>query len=303
MSDLLAFVVFPGFLFTAAVGMFLTWVDRRVSAVVQWRVGPPWFQPYADFVKLLLKETLIPDQAPRWLFLGAPIVSMLAPTGVMVMLWKMNFSPEVSFLGDLIVVLYLLALVPIAAIVGGSASRNPLSAVGASREMSLYFAYELPFLLSLLVPVIKAQGGIRIGQLVLAQLATRPFLYSVSGVIAFVVALICTQAKLGLVPFDAPEAEQEIMGGPYLEYSGVALAMFRLSRAMMYFVMPVFLLTMFWGGIASWLAIPKGLLIIVLVILIKNTNPRLRIEQALRFFWARLSIVGLVGLVLAAVGW
>ncbi len=303
MSDIVAFVVFPGFFFTALVGMFLTWVDRKVSALLQWRVGPPWYQPYADFLKLLLKETMVPEGAPRLLFLGAPLVSMLAPTVVMVMLWKMNFAPQLSFLGDLIVILYLFALVPIAAIVGGSASRNPLSAVGASREMSLYFAYELPFLLALLVPVIKAQGSIRIGQLVLAQLAARPFLYSVSGVIAFTVGLICVQAKLGLVPFDAPEAEQEIMGGPYLEYSGVALAMFKLSRAMMLFVMPLFLITVFWGGLADWWTIPKLLLILTLMILIKNTNPRLRIEQALRFFWTRLSVVGAVGLILAILGW
>ena len=302
MREVISFIIFPGFIFTAVVGLFLTWVDRKVSAVIQWRVGPPWYQPFADFLKLLLKETMVPEGASKALFLGAPMISVLAPTAVMVMLWTMNFSPGTSFLGDLIVILYLVALLPIAVIIGGSSSRNPLSAIGASREMSLYFAYELPFLLVLMVPVLKADGSIRIGELILIQQATRPFLYSVSGVIAFAVAFICVQAKLGYVPFDAPEAEQEIMAGPYLEYSGVPLAMFKLSRAMMLFVMPLFLITIFWGGIADWWTIPKFLLILVLIIVIKNTNPRLRIEQALRFFWTRLSIVGAVALVLAILG-
>ncbi len=303
MRELFNFLIFPGFLFTAIIGLLLTWVDRKVSARVQWRVGPPWYQPFADFLKLLLKETTVPEGSPRFLFLGAPIISMMGPIIIMVMLWNMNFSPRTSFLGDLIVLIYLLALMPLAIIIGGSASKNPLSAIGASREMNLYFAYELPFLLILLIPVLKTGGSIKIGEIVSYQQSHQPILYSISGVIGIIVALICSQAKLGFVPFDIPEAEQEIMAGPYLEYSGVGLALFKLSRAMMFLVVPILLITLFWGGIANLWAIPKILLLILLIILIKNTNPRLRIEQALRFFWARLSFIGIIGLVLAALGY
>ncbi len=291
-------LIFPGFLFTAVIGLLLTWVDRKVTARVQMRVGPPWYQPFADFFKLLLKETTVPEGAAKTVFLLAPMLGVIAMPIVAVMLFYMNFNPYASFVGDLIVLIYLLALPPLGIIIGGSASRNPLSAVGASREMTQYFAYELPFLAAILVPVLKT-GSIRIGDIVLYQQMHGSILYSLSGVIAAIVVLICTQAKLGYVPFDIPEAEQEIMAGPLLEYSGASLAMYKLSKAMMLFLLPLFLITLFWGGFADFWAIPKFLLIVVLIVLIKNTNPRLRIDQALKFFWLGLGIISIISLILA----
>ena len=292
-------IVFPGFLFTLAVGLVLTWIDRKITARIQWRVGPPWFQPFADLVKLLGKETLIPEGAPRSVFLLSPLLGMAAMTVMSVMLFRMNFRPHETFVGDLIVMVYLLALPPLASVLGGSSSKNPLAAVGLSREMTLYFAYEIPFLIALVGIIAKSAGALRIGDLVLAQQAARPFLYSPSGVIFAVVLLLAVQAKLGLVPFDIAEAEPEIMSGPYIEYSGPPLAMFKITRAMMLFVLPLFLITLLWGGFANWWAILKFLAIFVLIILIKNTNPRIRIDQALKFFWIGVTILSAAGLVLA----
>jgi NADH-quinone oxidoreductase subunit H len=297
-----AYVVFPGFLFTATVGLVLSWVDRFVSARVQWRQGPPVFQPFADLLKLLLKQTIVPAGAARTTFLLAPLLGLAAMCVVAVMLFAANFIPGHSFVGDLIVLVYLLALPPLATIIGASASRNPLAAVGASREMTLYLGYELPFLLALAVPVIRTHGEIRLADLVLAQQSGAPFVYSLSGVLAALIVLVCLQAKLGFVPFDIAEAEQEIMSGVMVEYSGAPLAAFRLTRAMMFFLLPLFLITVFWGGLASWWAIPKALLVVVLMVLMKNTNPRFKIDHALRFFWIGLGVVGLVAVGLALAG-
>ena len=294
-----AFVVFPGFIFTSFVGLVLTWVDRFVSARVQWRKGPPFIQPFADMLKLLLKETVVPAGASKFTFLLAPVIGFAAMCVTSVLLFYVNFFPQGSFVGDLIVLVYLFALPPIALIIGASASRNPLSAVGASREMTLYLGYELPFLLALVVPVIQTGGAIRLGDLVMAQQAGGPFLNSASGAIAAVIVLICVQAKLGYPPFDMAEAEQEIMSGVLIEYSGVPLAMFRLTKAMMLFLMPCFLVTVFWGGLTSWWAILKLLAVVVLVVLIKNTNPRFKIDHALRFFWFILGGMGIAAVVLA----
>jgi NADH-quinone oxidoreductase subunit H len=218
------------------------------------------------------------------------------------MLFSMNFNPSGTFVGDLIVIIYLLALPPIGIIIGGSASKNPLASVGISREMTQYFAYELPFLISVAIIILKAGGSIKFGDIILVQQAQGPFLYSLSGVIAAIVILLSTQAKLSFVPFDIPEAEQEIMAGPYIEYSGVALAMYKVTRAMMFFLLPLFLISLLWGGFASWWAILKFLVIVVLIILLKNTNPRLRIDQALKFFWTGISVLAIIGLVLAFYG-
>jgi len=292
-------VVFPGFLFTLAAGLILSWVDRKVTARIHWRVGPPWFQPFADLAKLFSKETLVPDGASRTIFLLSPLLGVAAVTVISVMLFRMNFQPRDTFVGDLIVVVYLFALPPLASVLGASSSKNPLAAVGASREMTLYFAYEVPFIIALVGIIAKSGGALRIGDLVLAQQAIGPFLYSPSGVIFAVVMLLAIQAKLGLVPFDIAEAEQEIMSGLYIEYSGPVLAIFKITKAMMLLVLPVFMLTLLWGGIASWWAIPKFLAVVVLIILIKNTNPRVRIDQALKFFWTVVTGLSVAGLVLA----
>ncbi len=299
---LFLFIIFPGFLFTAFVGMFLTWIDRKVTARVQMRVGPPWFQPYADFLKLLLKETTIPEGASTVLFYLGPILGLISMAILSVMIFSMSFSPGTSFAGDLIVMIYLLALPPIGVIIGGSASKNPLASVGASREMTQYFAYELPFLIVIAGIIIKSGGAIKFGDIIAVQRTNGPFLYSISGIIFAIVFLLVIQAKLSFVPFDIPEAEQEIMAGPYIEYSGVVLAIYKITRAMMLFLLPIFMISLLWGGIVNWWAILKFLLILVLVILIKNTNPRLRIDQALKFFWIILGIFSLMGLILSIKG-
>ncbi|MEO0081172.1 MAG: complex I subunit 1 family protein [candidate division WOR-3 bacterium] len=293
------FLVFPGFLFSVVVGLVLTWVDRFVSARVQWRKGPPFYQPFADLAKLLLKQTIVPKGAAASVFLLAPLLGFAAMCITSVLLFYVNFHLQGSFVGDLIVLVYLFALPPLGLILGASASRNPLAAVGASREMTLYFGYELPFLLALVVPIVKSGGAIRLGDIIAAQQVSGPFLYSVSGVIAGLIVLVTIQAKLGNVPFDMAEAEQEIMSGVYCEYSGAALAIFRLTRAMMFFLLPLFLVTVLWGGLADWWAIPKALAIVVLLILMRNTNPRLRVDQALRFFWFFLGSFGIIAVILA----
>jgi NADH-quinone oxidoreductase subunit H len=299
---LFSYIIFPGLIFTAVVGLFLTWIDRKVTARIHWRVGPPWYQPYADFLKLLLKETIIPEGSSRILFLLGPIMGIVAMSILAVMLFSMNFYPQNTFVGDLIVMIYLLAIPPLGLMIGGSASKNPLASVGVSREMTQYFAYELPFLIVIAGIVLKAGGSIKFGEIILAQQTSGPFLYSISGVIAAIVILLSAQAKLGFVPFDIPEAEQEIMAGPYIEYSGVPLALYRVVRAMMLFLLPLFLISVLWGGFANWWAILKFLLIVVLIILIKNTNPRLRIDQSLRFFWLGIGGLSIIGLVLAVYG-
>jgi NADH-quinone oxidoreductase subunit H len=299
---LFSFLVFPGFIFTAVVGLFLTWIDRKVTARIHWRVGPPWYQPYADFLKLLLKETIIPEGSSKILFLLAPILGLVAMSILAVMLFSMNVNPGGTFVGDLIVVIYLLALPPLGIMLGGSVSKNPLASVGVSREMTQYFAYELPFLITMASIILKAGGSIRFGDIILVQQANGPFIYSISGVIGAIVILLSTQAKLGYVPFDMPEAEQEIMAGPYIEYSGVAFAMYRVVRAMMLFLLPLFLISVLWGGFNNWWVIPKFLLIVVLIVLIKNTNPRIRIDQSLKFFWLGMGVLSIIGLILAVYG-
>jgi len=306
-KTLFYFLVFPGFLFTALVGLLVSWIDRKVTARVQWRVGPPILQPLYDFVKLMGKETIVPRAGSKTTFLLSPLFGLAAVTIISTLLWLVMISPEKTFLGDLIVLLYLLTIPSLSVILGGFASGNPFASLGASREIKMVLAYELPFILAIFTPVIKTNGFIRLGDLLQYQWANSMFLNSWSGFIAFIVAIICMQAKLALVPFDIPEAETEIIAGPYVEYSGVPLAVHKLTRWIMLFVVPMFLVVMFMGGIVlkGWhilWGILKYILLLVLIILIRNTNPRLRIDQAVKFFWGPITILALIGIVLAFLG-
>lgn len=287
-------------------GMMSKWVDRKVTARVQWRVGPPWFQPFADVCKLLGKETILPSTAKKWTFLLAPVMGFAGTAVAVGILWAVNIQPTVGFIGDLIVVLYLLTVPSLSLILGASASGSPVAALGASREMKLLLAYELPFVLVLVAVIVKAHT-LTFSGILGWQAAHGMMVLSPSCILGFLVALLCMQAKLGLVPFDMPEAEAELMAGILTEYSGTPLAMITITRALLTATLPIFLITVFWGGFSlTGLGPLWGVLeyvgILVVSILIRNTNPRLRIDQAVKFFWFGLAPVAALAVVLAALG-
>jgi len=300
-------IIFPGFLFTVAVGLVASWVVRKVSALVQWRVGPPLLQPLYDVVKLLAKETLVPQDAQQVVFKAAPLVALAATLLLSTMLWRIAISQS-AFVGDIVVAIYLMVLPSLALIFGSSASASPHAAVGTAREMKLVMSYELPLVLAFIVVIIKTAALVEPGwQLDLAAIAQHTPALSISGMLAFLVALLCMQAKLGFVPFDIAEAETELGSGVLMEYSGALLAIWKLTQAMLLVALPMFLVMVFLGGFATsgwplvW-GIGKYVLILVLVILIKNTNPRVRIDQAMKFFWFYCGIALVVAVVLAIIG-
>ena len=302
MKLLFNFLIFPGFLFTAIIGLAASWIDRKVTARVQWRVGPPWYQPLMDLVKLSIKEITVPRSASKGLFFLSPMIGLSAVTLVSTFVWLSNIYPGSNgFSGDIIVILYLLTLPAIAVILGASASGNPLASLGVSREIKLVMAYELPFIISLLVPVIKSGGMLRLGDIIAYQAAHGAFLSSLSGIIAFIVMIFCMQAKLGLVPFDMAEAETEIMAGTYIEYSGMLLAIFKLTKTMLMVALPLFLITLFWQGF-NFLSLWKYVVLLVIIILMRNTNPRVKIDQAVRFFWGKMTLMAILAVLLAVKG-
>jgi NADH-quinone oxidoreductase subunit H len=302
LQNLFWIIVFPGFLFTACFGLVASWIVRKVSALVQWRVGPPFYQPFVDIMKLMGKEILVPQEAHRAVFMAAPIVGMAGVLLLSTMLWRITIAPTELFVGDIIVAIYLMVLPSLALILGSSASASPHAAVGTSREMKLVMSYELSLVLAFIVVIVKTGG-----QLSLAAIAAQSPALSISGMLAFLVSLLCVQAKLGFVPFDIAEAETEVMSGVLVEYSGALLAVWKLIQAMMLVALPLFLVMVFLGGFGVagmplvW-GICKYVLILVLLILIKNTNPRMRIDQAMKFFWFYCGITLVAAIILAIIG-
>ena len=296
-------LILPAFLVTVVLGLVASWIVRKVSALVQWRVGPPILQPFYDIMKLMGKETLIPQDSQRGVFVSAPLVGMAGVLLLSTMLLRITLNPEKMFIGDIIVAIYLMVLPSLALILGSSASASPHASIGTSREMKLVMSYELPLVLAFIVVIIKTGG-----QLNLAGIAEYTPALSISGMLAFLASLLCIQAKLGFIPFDMAEAETELASGVLIEYSGVLLAIWKIMQAMMLVALPLFLVMIFLGGIDTsglslvLLGIGKYVLVLVLVILIKNTNPRMRIDQAMKFFWFYCGIALVVAVVLATIG-
>jgi len=302
------FLIIPGFLYAAIIGLLATWYDRKLTARIQWRQGPPLYQPFADILKLLGKETIVPQGPSRIIFISAPILSLVAVTVVSAMLWLTNIIRYFSFNGDIILIALLLMVPSLALIIGGSLSKNPLSEAGVSREKRLLLAYEIPFVIAISIAAMRS-GSLAIAGIIGYQSVHGTIISSLSGAIAFLISIFVVQAQLGFVPFDMTEAEQEIEGGPMLEYSGRLLAVFKLTKAMLLFVLPMLLITLYLGGLDmySWTNILwfiiKFIIILILLILIKNTNPRVRIDQAVRFFYRPMTVLAVIGLILASRGW
>ena len=300
MKLLFYYLVFPGFIFASVVGLLTVWLDRKVSARVQWRQGPPWYQGFADIGKLLYKEVIIPEEAFGSGFIAAPLLGLASVTLAVTILCISYFNMSEGFIGDIIVVWYLFAIPAIALVYIGSTSGNPLSSVGVSREIKLLLSYDLPMMIIIVMVVSKA-GGFSIRSIMEWQQANGANISNWYGIIAFIVAIFCTQAKLGRVPFDLPEAETELGSGILLELSGGVLAAYELSKAIMLFGLPVFMVILFWGkGIIGGILI--YLLIVVLLILIKNTNPRVRIDHAMKYFWGWMSGAAILASFLAYFG-
>jgi len=300
-------LVFPGFLFASVFGLIVGWIERKVSARVQFRVGPPFFQNFYDVFKLWGKEIILIKNTPYFIFVVAPIIAF-ASVIITSTIVGMSFFYGVGIGGDLLFIIYLMFIYSVCLILGSSSTGNVYSSIGAGREMKMLISDELAFVMVILVPIIQAGYKIDLTQILAYQNANGMIIGTASGIIAFIVGIICLQAKMGIVPFDIAEAETEIVGGPLMEYSGPLLAFWKLAHYMMYVFLPMLLVILFCGGMsfASFGSIMAGigkyLLIVIIMILIRNTNPRVRIDSAINFFWKWASPLALIAVILAIIG-
>ena len=314
MNTLLAFIyllIFPGFVFLFSFSLFTEYLDRKIYARIQRRVGPPFLQPFADLVKLAAKEDVVPEKAEHFMFTAAPLVGLAAIFAAFLYLPIVTTSGLHSFNGDLIVVLYLLTIPTLALFLGGWYSGNVFGQKGGMRVASLLFSYEIPFFLSLLTPAL-IQGSWRMTDIINFEVV-HPIVLIIS-LLGFIIALISLQGKLERLPFDIPEAETEIVAGPLVEYSGRRLALFRLARDAEMVVGAGLIAVIFLGGpmplietepiYLSWVCgafvfLLKTLFVIFLLILIKSAVARIRTDQMISLAYKWLIPLTLVQIFIA----
>jgi NADH-quinone oxidoreductase subunit H len=257
---------------------------------------------------LLVKETILPKNGSPLIFLLAPVFAVFGATMAGVFIFLPLFNITTGFRGDLLVIFYLLTIPSFSYITGSLASGNPLASVGSSREMKLILSYEITFLLVIAGVIMKCGQQFDLNSIIATQQASSPFAASVSGVLLFIVAIFCIQAKLALVPFDMAEAETEINHGVFIEYSGAAYALIKLAKYIMFLILPALITAILLGGFRMnginilW-SLLKVLGIVLLLTLIRNTNPRIRIKQAVNFFLVWMNLIVVIAIILIALGY
>jgi len=296
--SLFSILIFPGMLFLMVFGLAAEYIDRKLHARLQNRVGPPWFQPLADFIKLASKEEILPSQASAVVFKLMPVVAFTAILTAVLYIPMWGAEGLYSFQGDLVVVLYLLTIPTLTFFMAGWYSGSTYSMLGAARSIMQLFAYEVPLFLGILGPSILANTWQLSG--VIAYYTQHPE-RTLFNVIGLFVSLIALLGKLEKVPFDIPEAETEIVAGSFTEYSGRLLAMFRMALDVEMVVGATLLAAVFlpFGmnlpfAAAFVVYILRVLVIIVALSILRTIFARLRIDQMIDFCWKYIAPLAFV---------
>jgi NADH-quinone oxidoreductase subunit H len=283
LRDVLTLTLFPAGLSLVLAGLAYTWADRKLVARLQNRVGPRWFQPLADTVKLLAKEEVVPDGVTPIFFFLLPLLGLAGALTAALYIPVWGLAPAFGFPGDLIVTIYLLSLLTLCMGLAGANTRNRFSLMGATRALTQLFAYEAPFMLALLGPAIVA-GSWQIA--VVIGYAENNTWFLLTQPLGFLVALIGLMGKLELPPFDAPEAETEIVAGPLTEYSGRGLAIFHLGKAVELVLGLTLVAAFYLGGLANPLAfLVKTATLLLVLTALQTLLTRLRIDQTVGLWW------------------
>jgi NADH-quinone oxidoreductase subunit H len=293
--------------------MFCDWIERKIEARMQNRMGPSFtgprgiLQPIADFIKLLTKEEITPNESKKNFFRFAPILALSVLIFAMCFLPIDGTSviPNVSFSGDLIFVMALISVANFMLFLSGWSSANPYSSIGASRVLTQFLGYDIPLLMLALAPAFLA-GSLTIANIVSSQWL--PFVFLAPW--AFVLFVITMQAELEKDPFDVPHAESEVVAGHETEFSGGKLAFLKLARDVQIVFGASLIAVLFLGGANGpvffgvpefwstlWFVL-KVLGIIVLSEYMTVVFARLRIDQVVRLNWRFVLPLSILSLIL-----
>lgn len=280
--------IFPGFLFLISLALTLDRLDRKLIARFQGRIGPPLFQPWADILKLFVKEDILPNGTNIIFASLLPLISFASVLTATFYL-PIAYQTTLSFEGDFVVLLFLLSIPSLMYFLAGWATRGVYSVIGGNRSLLQYFSYEVLFLLALSGTAITSGSwsieGIRNAQIINGQ-------NIFPQLIGFFLALSGLIGKLKRSPFDIPKANSEVIAGPLTEYSGKKLALWYLSNHLQTVAGLSFLIHCYFGGLWQMNTF-LGFIIFMLILFllqfllsaISAIYARLRIDQLIHLNW------------------
>jgi len=308
---LIGIVVMATFLLVMDIGF--VWFERKMVARFQDRLGPnrvgPFglIQPIADIIKLLIKEDIMPQGADKFIFNIAPIFAL----ATVLLLWAViPFAPTILGSDINVAVLYIVAIGAVGTlgiIMAGWASNNKYALLGAFRTVAQMVAYEVPIVIALLVPVILARS-MGMQAIVEAQSPWYIFVIPLAAFILFVAMI----AEIGRTPFDINEAESEIVAGYHIEYTGMKFGLFYAGELLHALTVSAIIATLFLGGwrgpfvdqvpiLGVFYLFLKSFLIYYVIMWVRYSFPRIRIDQMLGFSWKFLTPLALILLIVVAI--
>jgi NADH-quinone oxidoreductase subunit H len=300
--------------FVAVFVMFLVWMERKVSAHIQSRIGPNrvgplgLLQTLADAIKLTIKEDVHPGKRDKVPYFIAPILAFVATFMGMVVVPFDNKMVVADLNIGILFIIAITSFTVIAVLSAGWSSNNKYSLLGGFRSAAQIVSYEVPLVLSV-VPIIMITGKLNFSGIVEYQ-RQAGFWFILPQFVAFCTFIAAATAEANRAPFDIPEAESELTGGFHTEYSGVKFAMFFLGEYVAVVVSSAVAATLFLGG---WLPLPflsglpipgfvwfmlKLLLVIFLIMAFRWTFPRLRVDQLMDFGWKVLIPVTILNILI-----
>ncbi|MFX1511620.1 MAG: NADH-quinone oxidoreductase subunit H [Promethearchaeota archaeon] len=321
---LLKFFIFPGILFIFLGSLVINWFDRKIFARMQNRIGPRFIQPVYDLLKLLAKEDITADGVDEVEFNAIPPIQVIL--AFMVAFTTPVYATEglISFEGDLVFILFLLAVIGASIFLLGWATNNPYGIIGGARAAVAEFSFEIPLALSFIGPAILA-GSLRLSEILDSEYALlalplgvfrgdldpENLLYMIPLLVLLGMAILSTTAVLEKVPFDPAHAEVEIIGGWAIEISGKKLLFTRLANLILEFSLAGIIAAVFFGGpkyptefediildiwtIGEWdvlgylfsiaFFIIKMMIIVFFITSMRTLHSRIRIDQLVQYFW------------------
>ena len=295
--------LFPGFLFLFSLAFFTEWLDRKIVAKFQNRYGPLYvgpkgiLQPIADFIKLLSKEDITPRMADKVPFKITPILLLALAITPLFCIPIIGRNALISFEGDLIIIMFIMALIALLVFIGGWASTNLFSTIGSIRAGLQMFAYEIPMSLAMIGPAVSA-GSLSVSKIVDWQI--HGFWNLLIQPIGFAVLTICLMAHLQRVPFDIPEAESEIVSGWIVEFSGKKLALIRLASDFELVLASSLIVSLFLGGpygpwyVSLIIYLIKFFICVFILSNLRAAFARYRIDHLLAGAWKYLTPLALL---------
>jgi len=314
--DVFAVLIAPGLLTLLLFLGFIIWFERKITARIQWRIGPKEVSPHiggilqvlADFLRYLFQEVIVHRDAKKVYFIQLPILSLIPVLLPLALIPAGNIYAFRSEYG-IPCIIALISLIPLFTIAIGWSTGNRFAYVGLIREIFMYIAYEIPLIISAMAMIVLYQTGDAV--IVVEKQQNLPGI--ILNPLAFITFLIATVMATGRLPFDIAEADQEIAFGPFVEYSGIMFGLVMVLAYEKLYVLSLLCVLLFFSGwkgfevamLGDLSAIVnlllKTLIVMCAIVITRAAYARYRIDQALRIGWGFLMCLAFSSVLLSVV--